>query len=94
MLLEWLCANTSAEENKIQQFIINPLKTIRKIRQLPAHELSVNNYDVDYYQKQFDLVNDAYGAVRCIRELLHSHPYGKTVTLPEYFSDDTTIVNY
>ena len=94
MLLEWLCINTSAEENKIRQFIINPLKTIRKIRQLPAHELSANNYDIDYYQKQFDLVNDAYSAIRCIRELLHSHPYGKAVMLPDYFSDDTIIVNY
>ena len=94
MLLEWLCINTTADKNKIREFIITPLKTIRKIRQAPAHELSANTYDIDYYQKQFDLVNDAYCSIRCLRELLHSHPYGKTVNLPDYFSDGTTIVNY
>lgn len=94
MLLEWLCINTTADKDKIQEFIIAPLKTIRKIRQTPAHEFSPNDYDIDYYQKQFDLVNSAYSSIKCLRELLHSHPYGKTVTLPDYFCDGTTIVNY
>lgn len=94
MLKEWLCINTSADEEKIQEYIINPLKTIRKIRQTPAHELTSNEYDIDYYKKQFDLVNDAYGSIRSIRELLYSHPYAKTVILPDYFTDGTPIVNY
>lgn len=94
MLLEWLCKNTTADKCKVEEFIITPLKTIRKIRQKPAHELSANNYDIDYYQKQFDLVYDAYSSIRCLRELLHQHPCGNTVNLPEYFCDGTPIVNY
>ena len=94
MLSEWLCQNTTAPKDGIQATIVGPLRTIRKIRQVPAHELSTNDYDVDYYRKQLELVNDALIAIGSIRNLLSSHPYAKSVTIPDYLIDGTEIVNY
>lgn len=94
MLDEWLCVNTTAKTEDIQRVIISPLKRIRKIRQLPAHELASNEYDIKYYTDQFDLVNDAYGALASIRNLLHSNPAVKDAKIPDYLINGTPIVNY
>lgn len=94
MLEEWLCANTTAKAEDIQRVIISPLKRIRKIRQLPAHELASNEYNKKYYTDQFSLVDDAYCSLASIRNLLHSNPAVKCVKIPDYLIDGTPIVNY
>ncbi|WP_336595768.1 hypothetical protein [Bacteroides acidifaciens] len=94
MLDEWLCANTTAKAEDIQRVIISPLKRIRKIRQLPAHELASNEYNKKYYTDQFNLVDDAYCSLASIRNLLHSNPAVKYVKIPDYLIDGTLIVNY
>lgn len=94
MLDEWLCANTTAKAEDIHRVIISPLKRIRKIRQLPAHELASNEYDVKYYTDQFELVDDAYGSLASIRNLLRSNPATKSIKIPDYLIDGTPIVNY
>lgn len=48
----------------MDEFIISPLKNIRKIRQVPAHELTNNKYDLDVYDKQRELMEDTYEALR------------------------------
>ena len=94
MLEEWLCANTTAKDEDIHRVIISPLRRIRKIRQLPAHELSSNEYNIKYYTDQFDLINDAYVSLASIRDLLRSNPATKCVSIPNYLIDGTPIVNY
>lgn len=55
MLQEWLKRNVSSNFD-IDEVIINPIKYIRKIRQVPAHELTNNKYDIDVYEKQKELM--------------------------------------
>ena len=43
MLQEWLKRNVSSNFD-IDEVIINPIKYIRKIRQVPAHELTTNPF--------------------------------------------------
>ena len=62
MLQEWLKKNVRANFD-MEEVIIKPIKYIRKIRQVPAHELTNNKYDVDVYEKQKLLL-------RYIRELI------------------------
>lgn len=94
MLDEWLCANTTAKAEDVQHTIISPLKRIRKVRQLPAHELASNEYNIKYYTDQFTLVNDAYVSLASIRNLLHSNPAVNYVKIPDHLIDGTPIVNY
>lgn len=48
----------------MDEFIISPLKNIKKIRQVPEHELTNNKYDLDVYDKQRELMEDTYEALR------------------------------
>lgn len=90
---EWLSKNICTKEN-IADLVIKPLKNIRKIRQKPAHELTSNEYDVTLYQEQFNLMNDAYTAIRSIRLFFANHPLAKDVKVPEHLVSGKDIVNY
>lgn len=93
MLDEWLSKNILTKEN-LTDLIIKPLKKIRSIRQKPAHELISNGYDVTLHQKQFDLINDTYEAIRAIRLIFANHPLAKDVKVPEHLVSGKDIVNY
>lgn len=93
MLEEWLGKNIRTQED-LTALIIKPLKTIRSIRQKPAHELTSNQYDVTLYHKQLDLMNNTYTAIRSIRLFFANHPLAKDVKVPEYLISGKGIVNY
>lgn len=93
MFEEWLSKNIRTQEN-LADLIIKPLKNIRNIRQKPAHELTSNEYDVTLYQKQFNLMNDTYTAIRAIRMFFANHPLAKDVKVPEHLVSGKDIVNY
>lgn len=93
MLDEWLNKNIQTQEN-LTDLIVKPLRNIRRIRQKPAHELISNEYDVTLYQKQFDLMNDTYTAIRALRLFFTNHPLAKEVKVPEHLVSGKGIVNY
>lgn len=93
MFEEWLSKNIRTKEN-LSELIVKPLKNIRNIRQKPAHELTSNEYDVTLYQKQFDLMNDTYTAIRAIRLFFANHPLAKDVKVSEQLVSGEGIVNY
>lgn len=93
MLQEWLKKNVRANFD-MDEVIINPLKNIRKIRQVPAHELTNNRYDLDVYEKQRMLMEDTYEAIRAIRMLFMGHPMAKSVKIPKYLLEGRNIVFY
>jgi hypothetical protein len=93
MLDEWFSKNIRTQEN-LADLIIKPLKNIRSIRQKPAHELISNEYDVTLHQKQFDLMNETYNAIRAIRLFFANHPLAKDVKVPDHLVSGKDIVNY
>lgn len=93
MFEEWLRKNIRTKEN-LTEIIIKPLRKIRSIRQKPAHELTSNRYDIYLYQKQIDLMNDTYSAIRAIRLFFANHPLAEDVQVPEYLISGKDIVSY
>ncbi len=93
MLEEWLNINIQTKEN-ISDLIVKPLRRIRSIRQKPAHVLISNKFDVQLYQKQFDLMNETYGAIRAIRLFFSNHPIAKEAQIPDHLVSGKDIVNY
>ncbi len=83
MLAEWLKQNIRTNEN-IDELIINPLKSIRKIRQVPAHGIYSNQYDKSLFEKQDEMILQTYKAVRSIRLFLANYPGNSSVKIPEY----------
>ena len=93
MFEEWIYINVKAEFN-INDKIIKPLKNIRKIRQIPAHELHDNVYDISIYEKQKKLMENIYIALKAIRHLFMGHPLAKIVKIPKYLLEEKDIVFY
>jgi len=93
MFDEWLNKNIYTKEN-LTEIIIAPLRKVRKIRQKPAHELTSNEYNLNLYQEQADLVNEVYTAVRAIRLFFSNHPLARNVEVPEYLVLGENIVGY
>lgn len=93
MFKEWIDQNVHASFD-IDAVIIAPLKKIRKIRQSPAHELYNNKYDIDVYERQKELVDESYEALRAIRSLFMGHPLAKDVKIPAYILSGKDIVFY
>ncbi len=93
MLAEWLKNNTKTNFD-IDEVIIKPIKFIRKIRQVPAHELTSNVYNIDVFEKQKKLMMDTYGAIRIIRILFMRHPLTKDIEVPNDLLEGNNIIFY
>ncbi|MCU7862156.1 MAG: AAA family ATPase [Candidatus Thiodiazotropha sp. (ex Lucinoma kastoroae)] len=53
-------------------------RKVRKLRQKPAHSIQEDAFDQKYIIDQRELMLDAYGAVRTLRQILANHPRVKT----------------
>lgn len=98
MLEEWMQLNyLSSIPNGTDYFkedVSNTLRKIRKIRQVPAHELYSNQHDKGLYRKQNELIIEIYGAVETLRLILSKHPKNKNIELPDMLKDRTKISVY
>ena len=93
MFEEWLTKNIKFK-NGTAKDVLAPLKTLRKDRQLPAHEIKPNEYDLAYYKKQQDTINSVLKSMINIMFLLSDNPLARGVEIPEWVMDETKIVNY
>ncbi len=93
MLQEWLKSNVEAEFG-IDEVIIEPIKYIRKIRQVPAHELTNNEYNLEVFEMQKELMINTYSAIRAIRILFAGHPLTKDAKIPKHLLEGKNIVFY
>lgn len=93
LLSDWMISNTSPKDN-IDEFITGPLRKIRKTRQMPAHRLDVDDYNLDYITDQVDIIKTAYTAIGAIRLRLSKHPNCRGIIKPMTNSDLDNIITY
>lgn len=98
MLEEWMQQNyLSSIPNGVEYFkedVSNTLRKIRKIRQVPAHELYSNQHDKGLYSKQNELIQEIYRALEVLRLIFSTHPKNKDIPLPNAIKDRTKIAIY
>lgn len=98
MLEDWFLANYfSFNPNGFENFkkyISNTFRKIRKIRQIPAHELYNNQHDKTVYRQQNELIEEVFHAVRDLRMMFGKHPATALVNIPERLNDEENIVIY
>lgn len=98
MLEEWFSINYFASNPKgneaFKKYISGTLRSIRKIRQVPAHELYANQHDKALYRKQNELIEEVYRAIRDLRMMFSRHPLAAFVPIPEHLQDVNNIVLY
>lgn len=84
LALEKIIVHNIKTNEDIDKLIINPLKSIRKIRQVPAHEIYSNQYDKSLYKKQNEIILKTYKAIRSIRIIFANYPGNRDIEIPEY----------
>ena len=62
--------------------IIESLQEVRRLRQRPAHAIREDEFDPTYHQKQDELIERVYTAVRSLRLVLALHPATRDYKVP------------
>lgn len=81
---EWLSSVFNVEGDGTINELFKPLKKIRRERQNPAHRISENQYDLQFIDKQKQIISDAYSVFRNLRNIFHQHPKAKSVEIPNW----------
>lgn len=92
LLVDWLNANIKFAD--IKNDVEDPLRTLIKERQVPAHKNFKNEYNKLYWKEQDDFMIEIYTAVRNIRLLFANHPNCKSIEIPDYLFDGEHIRIY
>jgi len=74
LLEEWLRKYFHPSDPIPLNNMFKGFRTVRKLRQKPAHAVNENLFNIDYFKKQRLLVIDAYDSLRTLRLVLANHP--------------------
>ena len=80
----WVTKKFRLPDPKPKNEMIKTLRDVRGLRSKPAHAHYVNEWNLNFYEQQRDLVKRAYTAIRVIRLILANHPKSKTVEVPDW----------
>ena len=98
MLEEWInhnyCSTNPTLKVQLKKDVIDVFRKIRKIRQVPAHELYSNRHDKGLYRNQNELIRDTYDAVMILRMIFNNHPRTRHLSAPINLQDRGNIVIY
>ena len=68
-------------------YVIDVFKKIRKMRQLPAHDIGDDNFNLKLVEDQRLIVNDVFDAIRLLRYFLMYNSLCKMYDLPEWYKN-------
>lgn len=74
LLEEWLRKFFRPTDPEPFEAMFKALRTVRRLRQKPAHAVNENLFDQAYFKQQRQLIIDAYDALRTLRLVLANHP--------------------
>lgn len=91
LLEEWLSTQFNIEGEGSISDVIKPFKVIRKERQLPAHKINENVYDIKLIERQKEIITDAYNSMRQLRNIFNLHPKAKNYKIPNWLENGNII---
>lgn len=74
LLEEWLRKYFRPAEPEPFEDMFKTLRTVRRLRQKPAHAVNENVFDLAYFKEQRKLMIDAYCVLRTLRLVFANHP--------------------
>lgn len=91
LLEEYLEKYWNFPDPKPREDLIETFKHIRKMRQEPAHKITDDIYDPTYLQKQQELMDRVYRAIRTLRLILKNHPKACSYQSPKWLDEGRII---
>ncbi len=74
LLEEWLRKYFRPADPKPFESMFKAFRTVRRLRQKPAHAVNEDLFDLTYFKEQRKIMIDAYDALRTLRLVLANHP--------------------
>lgn len=89
ILDEWIAKHFSPPPEALDEIkkSLKTLRDVRKLRQKPAHSVSVDEFDMKYIKEQRDLMKRVFRAVRTIRMMLSSMPGASSFKEPDWYEN-------
>lgn len=84
LLDEWLQANYRLRDESGYEKLMASFKEVRNERQKPAHRISENYYDKNFFKKQIDLLGKVHESLANLRLIFQQHPLAASVKIPEW----------
>lgn len=84
---EWLGSVFNVQGDGSVNELFKPLKKIRRERQNPAHKIIDNQYDLQFIEKQKEIINEAYSVFRNLRNIFHQHPSASNFEIPKWLEN-------
>lgn len=84
LLEEWLKNKYIVEKESDFDAIFKPLKEVRKQRQNPAHRISENYYDEEFFKKQMNISEQVLSSLTLLRIIFGSHRLTSSVAIPDW----------
>jgi hypothetical protein len=79
----WVSKNFRLLDSDPKNQMIKTFRDVRSLRSKPAHSYFSNEWNLNYYEEQRELVNRAYTAIRVLRLILANHPKSQEVNVPD-----------
>lgn len=87
LLEEWIAKRFRPADPEPMEQMFADFRSVRKVRQKPAHKVEDNEFDQKYVAEQRDLISNAYGAVHTLRMVLENHPAAQKDEVPDYLRE-------
>ncbi|MES2285920.1 MAG: hypothetical protein V4547_09555 [Bacteroidota bacterium] len=87
LLEEWLRDNYHLKDETGYEKLMAPFKEVRKERQKPAHKISENYYDKNFFKKQMDFLGKVYQSLSYLRLVFQKHPSCAAVEIPKWIQE-------
>lgn len=91
LLEEYLERNWRFPDPEPKDEMIRIFKKIRQDRQAPAHRIIDDKYDVQYFEKQNEVMIQAYRAIRTLRLIFQCFPKAKNYEAPKWLDEGRII---
>lgn len=87
LLEDWIEAKFRPADPMPMEQMFASFRTVRKVRQKPAHKVEDNEFDQQYVVDQRELISNAFNAVHTLRMVLENHPAARKDEVPDYLRD-------
>lgn len=89
MLQEWLLNSAKWEsESRFKEVVMQPLLTVRNLRQKPAHSFTTNSHSENFTRKRKELLWSVYNSLANMRRAFQTHPDRSSIEVPYWLDSE------
>lgn len=86
---EWLLkAGRWSDQKGMKEVIVDPFRSVRKLRQKPSHKIVEDEYSSDFFKQRRDLLWNVFNSLSNLRQFLQQHELATEVVIPKWLDGE------